>query len=842
MIETGVFMFLTRTFCWKSLSSLGLLVALSACSGAQIAAKPDGVVLAPRAAAVLQTLNLAILEEPAGENCEFGGVKVLAWQEKGGSDTAYDEGVDTLSSEKYKCGTAEKKWVEVGACSGAAVVGCVTTETYKSYASCASDGTVDCAANSSFKAVDASKLVGGNIKAGVTIAGTTGAYPSALYPLTGADSTSDLPLFASTVGGTTYEWFTADGTRLTSAVLADQNVTPSTTAQAFDVGLYRSVTVAGDADFVAGNIATGVQIFNVTGTSSIRPADCAADGATNCVSVAGFTAADTTGLAAKILSTNTVAGVPGTYVPPTVLNVKSGVTYGVAGALTGTYPSSGNELTGSSGTDLPSLASTVAAGTYQFFKSDGTRVTGSITDAGSITPTGSLQNYTTSLYKGFSVAAASLESHSTCTADAQTGCVTDASYKAAKMSEFDGSKILLNTTIAGVAGNVTVPAATDVRLSTTFGSSLGSTGSLVAESHSACSADGVGAAGSCYTTDAYKSAKMSDFDTWSIVAGKTIAGVAGSAYVGSLLSSGAHHDMNATPGNMTYAQELGLGASTLWRTITTSGNTGYGYREVPLIAKDDDGYTASTNPVTKLTRPTVATWGGSGSGVRKVCGKAATSVATKITNCGTNNPTAATWNGVVKGISGEGSWTLVTVYSGTLADGATCDATCYEVWRDNRTGLLWSDRLEDSVGAGTNYYWCHASGSSNSANVNASYREVDPSGYCSGGTYQNQTNPVSLCFEDTGFTTSTNLDPMKGNMHKHSGSATVKWRLPTKYDFEVAEHNGIRHVLPNMATWFWSASVNSDSRISAWLFNGNNGYVDPDPRTNTFGVRCVGGE
>ncbi len=180
--------------------------------------------------------------------------------------------------------------------------------------------------------------------------------------------------------------------------------------------------------------------------------------------------------------------------------------------------------------------------------------------------------------------------------------MTDASYKSAKMSNFDASKILTGTTIAGVAGNVTLPATTDVRKNTTYGSSLGSTGSLVEESHGACSTDGVGTTGSCYTTDAYKSAQMSTFDKWSIVAGKTIAGVAGSAYVGSLLSSGAHHDMNATPGNMTYAQELGLGASTLWRTITTSGNTGYGYREVPLIAKDDDGYdaTTSTNPVTKL--------------------------------------------------------------------------------------------------------------------------------------------------------------------------------------------------------------------------------------------------
>jgi hypothetical protein len=83
---------------------------------------------------------------------------------------------------------------------------------------------------------------------------------------------------------------------------------------------------------------------------------------------------------------------------------------------------------------------------------------------------------------------------------------------------------------------------------------------------------------------------------------------------------------------------------------------------------------------------------------------------------------------------------------------------------------------------------------------------------------------------------------MKGNMHKHTGAtATVKWRLPAIQDYKVADHNGIRFVLPNMATNFWSASVFSSPRSSAWRFNGDYGRVEGVNRNFGLGVRCVGG-
>jgi hypothetical protein len=390
------------------------------------------------------------------------------------------------------------------------------------------------------------------------------------------------------------------------------------------------------------------------------------------------------------------------------------VQFGATGSLLrGTYPSAGNLLTGSSGTDLPSFSSTVAAGTYQFFKSDGTRVSGNITDAGTVTPSTSAQTFSTSLYKGFAVAAVN--------------------------NSIDANII---------AGN--------------------------------------------------------------IKSGVSIAGVTGTMALKDLIGSGAHRDQAAT--QMTYAQELGLGASVIWRTIT-SGNTGYGYREVSLPTKDDDGnYPDSPMRTGKLVRNRVVALRSDGSGVttsntvlnapagtftnvdvndsvgiissgtgtvtqkfytvsatnnnttvtlnaafvtvdatnvqffvdrptstgnwdvgvaRKVCGKTDATVTSKIADCAAKNPSVATWDGTAKGISGEGSWTLVTVYSSAVGDtdGTTCNTTaCYEVWRDNRTGLLWSDALDES--GTTTFNWCHASGANNSSSVNSAYRSADPNGYC----------------------------------------------------------------------------------------------------------------
>jgi len=91
------------------------------------------------------------------------------------------------------------------------------------------------------------------------------------------------------------------------------------------------------------------------------------------------------------------------------------------------------------------------------------------------------------------------------------------------------------------------------------------------------------------------------------------------------------------------------------------------------------------------------------------------------------------------------------------------------------------------------------------------------------------------------------------------GSATspsVLWRLPTIYDYKIADANGIRMVLPDMGNaggfrpvvdastgginYEWSASVYSSMRGFAWIFYGYRGGVESHARSLAYVVRCVG--
>lgn len=263
------------------------------------------------------------------------------------------------------------------------------------------------------------------------------------------------------------------------------------------------------------------------------------------------------------------------------------------------------------------------------------------------------------------------------------------------------------------------------------------------------------------------------------------------------MGSTAHRDKGGTPAQITLSEEKSI------------GEFPPGYREVPSVAKDDDGYGRSN--VTKATRPTVA------------CGEGIDEVEDRIADCLSNNPSSATWDGTVNGNAGEGIWRLVTRTSGGQ-----------EVWQDTRTHLLWSDRLS----SGDN--WCRASGNAES---------TDPSNFCNNGTYQNQTTPTSYCAEATGLSprlagenwTNGTYHAGKGSMGKiaTATSPSVRWRLPSIHDWNLADVNGVRHVLPNMGDT-WSATVSSNSRNLAWYFSGTDGWVRTQTRSGNRHVRCVG--
>jgi len=87
----------------------------------------------------------------------------------------------------------------------------------------------------------------------------------------------------------------------------------------------------------------------------------------------------------------------------------------------------------------------------------------------------------------------------------------------------------------------------------------------------------------------------------------------------------------------------------------------------------------------------------------------------------------------------------------------------------------------------------------------------------------------------------------KATLPEVAGISGVTWRLPSIDEYKEAEKNGIRKALPNMNHWFWSSSVHRSDSDYAWLFNGSNGYTYYDDRTGYYvfryiyvhSVRCV---
>ncbi|OFZ51350.1 MAG: hypothetical protein A2428_06835 [Bdellovibrionales bacterium RIFOXYC1_FULL_54_43] len=244
---------------------------------------------------------------------------------------------------------------------------------------------------------------------------------------------------------------------------------------------------------------------------------------------------------------------------------------------------------------------------------------------------------------------------------------------------------------------------------------------------------------------------------------------------------------------------IGRDKTTTQRTISQEYSyfDSDGYRARPVVAKDDDGSNAVN--VTFAVRPSVN------------CGTTQATIAEKISDCATQNGANASWNGATKANGGQGPWRLVTRGGG------------YEVWRDERTKLLWSDALAYTS-------WCRSAGNIENAGG------ID----CAPGGFSQPATPESWCAESAGFVTPATYDSRKGNMGVGT-TPSVKWRLPSRADWMQAEVNGLRFVLPSMGTSWWTTTIQAVSRNNAWYFDGTNGFFGNAARNATYNMaRCVG--
>lgn len=312
-----------------------------------------------------------------------------------------------------------------------------------------------------------------------------------------------------------------------------------------------------------------------------------------------------------------------------------------------------------------------------------------------------------------------------------------------------------------------------------------------------------------------------------ICSGTTIFGTSGSATCGGG-GGGGGVTFDTVMGSMMF-RDLSTSQITIDDEISTI-NYAIGYREVPNPGLDDEGpfstdCTISTNVnypcsrIVKATRPSIT------------CGTNQNTISDRIADCLFNNPTA-TWNGASNGTSGEGVWKLVT-YTGT-----------HEVWQDQRTNLLWSDVVISSAN------WCRASG----AGITPEPAAVT---ICDQPANQDQVAPESVCYEHSsrqpvpalGENWATGVyHSAKGGMGRTATptSPSVRWRLPTRNDFMLADLNGLRSVVPTVSANFWTATPSASHRNRAFWYGGESGWITTTTssanavRSQNNRVRCVG--
>lgn len=301
------------------------------------------------------------------------------------------------------------------------------------------------------------------------------------------------------------------------------------------------------------------------------------------------------------------------------------------------------------------------------------------------------------------------------------------------------------------------------------------------------------------------------------------------------LMSGAYRDSGTT--QLTVSEEVNTGScpghggkltraaceadSGIWYPSWGTGNT---YRSVPNLSTDDDGYMGTSYALRPINN----------------CGLSG-SIAERINECATANSASTPWFGESQGKGAEAIWKLVTR-----------DGVSIEVWQDRRTGLLWSTLVTMTLN------WCKASGSlsvggTNSCIPGGGLQDISPKSACA------ENGSLAPALSETWTSGASVYSSSKGLMGLLSNNAKVLWRLPTLADYQQANIDGIRFVMPDMgkvggsrtptdtSTGFlgtpeWTATMLSNNHDYAFTFNAIYGTSNSTglSRAVSAPVRCVG--
>jgi len=482
-----------------------------------------------------------------------------------------------------------------------------------------------------------------------------------------------------------------------------------------------------------------------------------------------------------------------------------------------------------------------------------------------------------------------------CTADGQAGCVSSASFPAANAASL-ASKILSGSTVAGIAGNVTLPAVTNVLSSVSYGiSGTGLTGTLtvptasyVRVTNGAYGAGGTATTPSltdcasdgslgCVTVTGYPSAKLANFTASNVASGITVAGVVGSG-TSSPASCSADGGTSCVA-NATYTAALTTGLSSKVLSGNTVAGVG-GNVTLPGVSNvlTTVAYGASgTSSVGTLTLPTAANVRTS----QGTFGVGGTATTPTLADCNSDGQTGCVTSGILPAaaITGFSTWniragTTLAGVAGTLK--TNCRNTVNNTYfnyngavgslpttgiTSGTTSDYW-DTTDDRFGWSTNTVtgwssdtYCDSSTWTDVTTTNGGASNVA----CGTGTciYKDQitnlqvtgilasgSNTTSTTTPAT-YTWSAAVNACAGSTY--GGFTAGTWRLPTQKELMSLYEHGIVSVvsanfmsLANMqANYFWSSSTFTTSTTTAWNVGLAHGGTYGTTKTSTLYVSCV---
>lgn len=384
---------------------------------------------------------------------------------------------------------------------------------------------------------------------------------------------------------------------------------------------------------------------------------------------------------------------------------------------------------------------------------------------------------------------------------------------------------------------------------------------------------------SCENTFNVEKNSIATIDPQNICAGKTVAGITGTANCvqsetspsTSFFLFSARHDNSSLNFNSLVSGLINNNFVATREVATIkdamSGDSVYtnNYSVIPRPLEEVDGIIQVNDGDGNIAYPIKSNFldtivGGRPSTQCGISGD----IEARIDNCRLLNTEKSFYSGAQYGFTGEGDWKLVTRTSNG-----------FEVWRDERTKLLWSDLAQGNPLAdpsdpshptqGGKYNWYQAAGYSKSQSVSikeTTYNsgpgeECDPVAI-PGEICQPASGPISVCADvingeiaaggsTPGYTYMNPEHEFKGNL---SYSDKVVWRLPAINDWKLAEVNGIKKVLPNIniggipdfqwASTTAAAFASSSNTAKIFLLNASFDAPPGNPRYMNISVRCVG--